>query len=103
MIGTAALATESGQDGEVSGMTLSVKQTAYVQGNTLNAEHRDEPLRQRLAGPAQSGSRTTSTSATSQSGRRCGAASSSCSARSAVQGGGLDGPVFYIVHWPENE
>ena len=37
VIGTAALTSDSGQQGEVSGMTLEVEQTAFVQGDTLNA------------------------------------------------------------------
>jgi hypothetical protein len=37
VLGTAALATSSGQLGEADGWPLSVEQTVYVQGNTLNA------------------------------------------------------------------
>ena len=37
VIGSAYLATESGQEGRVSGMALEVHQTVYIQGATLNA------------------------------------------------------------------
>jgi hypothetical protein len=38
VIGSAAVATNSGQYGELEGATLSVEQTAHVQGDTLNAQ-----------------------------------------------------------------
>jgi hypothetical protein len=38
VIGAAAVVTTSGQYGQIEGATLSVEQTAHVQGDTLNAE-----------------------------------------------------------------
>lgn len=94
VIGTAALASESGQHGEVEGMTLSVEQTAYVQGNVLNATIEME-LRGRTSAPTNDEFHigTLEVRTTLQRGEFV------VLGESAVQGGGLDGPVFYIVHW----
>ena len=100
VIGTAAVATNSGQYGEVSGTTLSVEQTAYVQGDTLNAE---------ISMELSSGRRS---SAADRSGgipdwqrracvRRLRRGEFVVLGESHVQSArhGLEGPVFYIVHW----
>jgi hypothetical protein len=94
VIGTAALASESGQNGEVEGMTLSVEQTAYVQGNALNATIEME-LRGRTPAPTNDEFHigTLEVRTTLQRGEFV------VLGESAVQGGGLEGPVFYIVHW----
>ena len=100
VIGTAALATESGQKGEISGPTLSVEQTAYVQGDTLNADIR-MILQARVGGPA--GPAPTSSIGNLTVRTTLGRGQFVVVGENAAQGGGLDGPVFYIVHWPANE
>jgi hypothetical protein len=94
VIGTAVLTTTSGQQGELGGMTLGVEQTAFIQGETLNARiemslqrPREEP------GPPAVGNIEVRTAL-----RR---------GEFVVLGlgefvaGGADSPVFYIVHWPD--
>jgi hypothetical protein len=97
VIGMAAVASESGQRGEVEGMTLSIEQTAYVQGDALNASIKMD-LRTRTAGEPPSGGEefhvgTLEVRTPLQRGEFV------VLGESAVQGGGLDGPVFYVVHW----
>ena len=70
VLGTAALATQSGQEGEISGPASPAPPTSI--GNLTV--------------------RTT-----------LGRGQFVVIGENAMQGGGLDGPVFYIVHWPENE
>jgi hypothetical protein len=97
VIGNAAVLSESGQLGEVEGMTLSVKQTAYAQGNALNATIEMELLGSVPAPPAPEGIEfhigTLKVRTSLQRGEFV------VLGESAVQGGGLNGPVFYIVHW----
>jgi hypothetical protein len=95
VIGTAALATESGEPGSVSGMALEVAQTAYVQGDVLNAKI-GLNLEGAFGDPAQRiaiGDLRVSTSLRRGEFLVIG--------ESELKGGGLDGPVFFIVHWPE--
>jgi hypothetical protein len=103
VIGSAAVLSESGQRGEVEGMTLSIKQTAYAQGDVLNASIEMDLLGSvpiAVAAPAPPvpegiefhiGTLKVRTSL--QRGEFV------VLGESAVQGGGLNGPVFYIVHW----
>lgn len=98
VIGTAAVATNSGQLGQVKGMPFSVEQTAFVQGDTLNA--------------------AISMQLTSGAGLPIGntVQLGSLALRTTLKRGefvvlgeghfreqitGLEGPVFYIVHWEE--
>ena len=93
VIGTAVLTTVSGQQGEVNGMTLGVEQTAFVQGETLNA--RIEMNLQRPSeepGPPNVGKVEVRT--TLRRGEFV------VHGQGEYVGGGLDGPVFFIVHWP---
>ena len=96
VIGTAAVVTESGQHGGIEGIPLSVEQTAYVQGQTLNANIRieliyfDAPTNPRFGGELEIRS-------TLQSGEFV------VLGESTLQGGRVNGTVFYIVHWPEAE
>jgi hypothetical protein len=99
VIGTAAVATNSGQHGEVQGTTLSVEQTAHVQGDTLNAE-----ISMVLSGHALSDApppignvRFGSLSLRTTLGR----GEFVVLGESHVQAGGIDGPVFYIVRWEQ--
>jgi hypothetical protein len=92
VLGTTSLTTQSGQRGEVGGTPLHVEQTTFVQGDTLNA--RIEML-------------LTSTTPEGPSPNRLEVGTSLrrgeyvVLGQSEVAGGGLDGPVFFIVHWPE--
>jgi hypothetical protein len=95
VIGTAAVTAESGQKGEISGMTLSVEQTAYAQDDTLSADIEMELHNNILMRDLQIG--TLGVRTTLQRGEFV------VLGESVVQGGELDGPVFYIVHWPESE
>jgi len=112
VIGAAAVVTESGQQGQVEGNPLSVEQTAYVQGQTLNANIRmvldlspDERALRALAAPgfavlqgAEAGEvGELEVRATLKRGEFV------VVGESTQQGNGLDGTLFYIVHWPENQ
>jgi len=98
VIGTAAVATNSGQPGEIAGTAFSVEQTAYVLGDTLNA--------------------AISMKLTSGYGLPIGQTVEigSLSLRTTLERGEFvvlgesqvlsslqkyDGPVFFIVHWEE--
>jgi hypothetical protein len=84
-LGTATVVSESGQEGEVAGTPLSVRQEAHVQGDTLNAEIRIvvSPIGElEVTTPLKRGEFVVLGDSTQQ-------------------GGGVDGTFFYIVHWPE--
>jgi hypothetical protein len=106
VIGTAAVTTTSGQPGEVRGTTLSIEQTAYVQGDTLNANISMELAGQLLSpapgpivtvpfgnGNVPFGNLRLSTTLKRGEFVVLG--------ENHVQAGQLDGPVFFIVHWEE--
>jgi len=86
VLATASLTTQSGQKGEVSGTAMFIEQTAFVQGETLNAEI-DMRLQPQPAG-------VTVTTALRRG-------EFVVLGQNELAGGGLDGPVFFIVHWPE--
>jgi hypothetical protein len=115
VIGSAALATESGQPGRVSGMALEVEQTVYVQGDALNAEIEMNLEGSTPAQPAPNlppigvgfhiGSVSVRTAlrrdefvVLGQSELVGAGADGVVLSQSAL---GADGPVFFIVHWPE--
>jgi hypothetical protein len=98
VIGSAAVVTESGQPGEVDGMPFSVEQEAYVQGQTLNA---NIAMRLESTDPTNFFEGELEVRATLQRGEFVVLGESTL--RSTQQGGGLDGTLFYIVHWPEGE
>jgi hypothetical protein len=96
VIGSAALTTDSGQPGSVSGTVLGVEQTAYAQGDTLSAElsievHRIVPDEESL--PAFASVEVTTTLKRGEFVVLGG---------NELQGAGMQGPVFFIVNWPEN-
>jgi hypothetical protein len=106
VIGTAAVTTTSGQLGQVRGTTLSVEQTAYVQGDTLNANISMElagPLLAPPPGPIVTvpfgagnvpfGNLRLSTTLKRGEFVVLG--------ENHVQAGQIDGPVFFIVHWEQ--
>jgi hypothetical protein len=92
LLGTTSLATQSGQHGEIGGSPLQVGQTTFVQGDTLNA--RIEMM-------------LTSTTPEGFSPNRVEVGTSLrrgefvVLGQSELVGGGFDGPVFFIVHWPD--
>ena len=90
VLGTAALTTQSGQRGEIAGATLHVDQTAFVQGEALNAEL--ELVLQGLPPDVPLNLLTVKTSLRRGEFVVLG--------QSEAVGGGLDGPVFFVVNWP---
>jgi len=109
VIGTAAVVTESGQEGSVEGIPLNVEQQAFVQGDRLSAE-----IDLRLTGIGGPNNDQAQVTVVGQPELvRIGALSVHTSLRRGEfvvlgegeldqrRGGGLDGLVFYIVHWPE--
>jgi hypothetical protein len=96
VIGAATLTTESGQFGKVDGTTLDVAQTAYAQGESLNARIIMELLRGATGlGPETNLRGKVDVQTTLRRGEFV------VLGQSDAVGGGLDGPVFFIVHWPE--
>jgi hypothetical protein len=97
VIGAASLTTESGQLGTVDGTTLDVAHTAYAQGESLNAR-----INMELRNSGQLGPETALRGEIEvQTALRRG--EFVVLGQSELVGGGLDGPVFFIVHWPEAE
>ena len=96
VIGMAAVATDSGQYGTVEGTTLDVSQRVFVQGESLNA-HVEMTLRSigQLGTPEAEVRGEISVQTTLRRGEFV------VLGQSELVGGGLDGPVFFIVHWPE--
>lgn len=97
VIGSASLATESGQEGRVGGMALGVEQTVYVQGDSLNGR-----IKMSLQGRLPNGTGVPEFNIGSIEVRtplRRG--EYVVLGQSELVGGGLDGPVFFIVNWPE--
>ena len=92
VLGTAALTTQSGQRGEVGGAPLHVDQTTFVQGDTLNARIEMLLSSTKPDGPPPS---------MLEVGTSLRRGEFVVLGQSELAGGGLDGPVFFIVHWPE--
>jgi len=97
VIGTAAVASESGQPGKIAGTTLSVEQTAYAQGNDLNARIEMSLRGKTPGGPPSGGHEFSIGSLEVRTALRGG--EFVVLGESALQNGGLEGPVFYVVHW----
>lgn len=97
VIGSASLATESGIPGSVSGTALEVEQSAYVQGETLSAS-----IRMHLEGTLPASDPPTQFNIGSVNVRTAlRRGEFVVLGQSEVAAGDLDGPVFFIVHWPE--
>jgi len=92
VLGTTSLMTQSGQRGEIGGSPLRVDQTTFVQGDTLNARIEMMLTSTTPDGPAPN-QVTVGTSLRRGEFVVLG--------QSELVGGGLDGPVFFIVHWPD--
>ena len=103
VLGAAAVATNSGQRGEIEGATLSVEQTAHVQGDTLSAE-----ISLQLMGIAPPpigvfNGGEIDLRATLRRGEFV-VLGESYFQSGAIEPGPepvIQGPVFYIVHWEE--
>lgn len=98
VIGTAALTTEAGQQGRVSGMALEVHQTVFVQGDALNAAI-EMQLTGRMPASAPGPEQFDIGGLTVRTALRRG--EFVVLGQSETVGEGLNGPVFFIVHWPE--
>ncbi|HJR70396.1 MAG TPA: hypothetical protein VKA43_10180 [Gammaproteobacteria bacterium] len=97
VLGTAAVVSESGQPGGVEGLPLGVTQVAHVQGDRLNAE-----ITMELTLPvnwAQQPENVADLEVRTSLER----GEFVVLGESTHQGNGVDGTLFYIVHWPENE
>ncbi|HEX7237226.1 MAG TPA: hypothetical protein VF405_09710 [Gammaproteobacteria bacterium] len=92
VLGTTSLTTQSGQHGEIGGAPLRVEQTTFVQGDTLNA--RIEMFLQSATPNGPQPNRI-------EVGTSLRRGEFVVLGQSELVGGGLDGPVFFIVHWPE--
>lgn len=96
VIGMAAVATDSGQSGEVEGTTLDVSQRVYVQADSLNAQ-----IRMNLRSIGQLGSPEAKVRGEVGVQTTLRRGEFVVLGQSELVGAGLDGPVFFIVHWPE--
>lgn len=92
VLGTTSLMTQSGQRGEIGGSPLHVDQTTFVQGDTLNARIDMVLTSTTPEGPAPN---QVSVGTSLRRGEFV------VLGQSELVGGGLDGPVFFVVHWPE--
>jgi hypothetical protein len=91
LLGTTSLTTQSGQHGEIGGAPLHVDQTTFVQGDTLNAQ-----IEMVLSSTIPEGPPPNRL----EVGTSLRRGEFVVLGQSELVGGGLDGPVFFIVHWP---
>jgi hypothetical protein len=96
ILGSAAIATNSGQFGAAHGWPLSVRQTAHVEGDTLNAEISMQltGMAPNTIGNSEIGDLTVRTNLRRGEFVVLGESY-------VVFANGNRGPVFYIVHWEE--
>jgi len=103
-LGTATLVTESGQEGEVLGHPLAVAQTAHVQGETASAEIR---IRLLIVEPPRGGAAFSTERETEQELELDVTLERGeflvLGENTVRTPGGIDGTLFYIVHWPAGE
>jgi len=91
VLGTTSLTTQSGQRGEIGGAPLRVEQTTFVQGDTLNARIEMSLSSLTPQGPPPN---------KIEVGTSLRRGEFVVLGQSELVGGGFDGPVFFIVHWP---
>lgn len=122
VLGNATLVTESGQEGELGGEPLSVRQQTYVEGATLNAELEIRFLYRWLSGQFQPRNSEEGNSQvqvnpfqtmqadtqrvelnTSMSGGEFVVVGENSIRQNTIAHGELDGTIFYIVHWSDTE
>ena len=96
VLGTTSLATQSGQRGEIGGSPLRVDQTTFVQGDTLNAR-----IEMMLTSTAPRGAPEGFSPNRVEVGTSLRRGEFVVLGQSELVGGGFDGPVFFIVHWPD--
>jgi len=96
VLGTTSLATQSGQRGEIGGSPLRVDQTTFVQGDTLNAR-----IEMMLTSTAPQGAPQGFSPNRVEVGTSLRRGEFVVLGQSELVGGGFDGPVFFIVHWPD--
>jgi hypothetical protein len=105
VLGTAALTTLSGQHGELGGgTTLRVEQTAFVQGETLNATiemHQGQLYGLNVGNVQVRTALRRGEFVVLGEGQLVGRRLDGNGGGNGLDGDMLDGPVFYIVHWPE--
>ncbi|HWN37001.1 MAG TPA: hypothetical protein VNP02_00800 [Gammaproteobacteria bacterium] len=92
VLGTTSLMTQSGQRGEIGGSPLRVEQTTFVQGDALNAQ-----IEMMLTSTTPDGPPPNQVKV----GTSLRRGEFVVLGQSELVGGGLDGPVFFIVHWPD--
>jgi hypothetical protein len=97
VIGSATLVTEAGQQGRVTGMALEVHQTVFVQGEALNAAI-DMRLQGRMPASAPGRAEFEIGGLTVRTALRRG--EFVVLGQSEVVSEAVNGPVFFIVHWP---
>ena len=91
VLATTSLATQSGQHGEIGGAPMRVEQTTFVQGDTLNARIEMSLSSLTPQGPPPN---------KIEVGTSLRRGEFVVLGQSELVGGGFDGPVFFIVHWP---
>jgi hypothetical protein len=94
VIGTAAVTTDSGQEGEVTANTMSVRQETQVQGETLNAYMRIHVQERGDPNPFTIGHIELRTTLRRGEFVVLG--------ESHFKAGSVEGPLSYIVHWAED-
>jgi hypothetical protein len=96
VIGSAALTTDSAQHGSVEGTVLSVAQTTYAQGDTVSVD-----LQIEVHSMLPTEDESLPAYASLEAGTTLKRGEYVVLGGSELQGAGLQGPVFFIVHWPE--
>jgi hypothetical protein len=108
VLGTATLVTESGQQGRVEGQPLAVTQRAYVQDETASAEIEMELIiRETFVPSLPEGANALTTTQERDTRQALNLNVTLQQGEFLVLGentletpGGLEGTLFYIVHWP---
>ncbi|HEX7081626.1 MAG TPA: hypothetical protein VF329_11480 [Gammaproteobacteria bacterium] len=113
VLGTATLVTESGQEGEVEGRPLTVRQRAYVQGDTASAEIAMRlTIRERFEPELDNAGNVNvfATTRVEETAQELNLNVTLNRGEFLVLGentiqtpGGIDGTLFYIVNWPAAE
>jgi hypothetical protein len=93
VFGTASLVTQSGQEGEVDSLPVSVSQRAYVEGDTASARIEVRWERTSAGGSTREGNLELDVALDRGKFLVLG--------ESTVRFADLDGTLFYIVYWPE--
>jgi hypothetical protein len=116
VLGNATLVTESGQQGELDGEPLSVRQEAYVEGETLNTDLEITFLYRAMSGQFQANANVQVNSFqtiqaneqrvelnTSMRQGEFVVVGENTIRQNTISHGELDGTIFYIVHWSDTQ